>query len=87
MHEDLPAPVAPAMRTCGNSVNRRSLGVPDTSMPKLTSIGSWSGGATYPGNETVYANEGLFRYADGCTGTLSIEAARKAMASSFISAR
>jgi len=38
-----------------------------------TSIGSWSTTATYPGPESVFANEGLFRHFDGCTGDLSIE--------------
>lgn len=62
---------------CGSAFD--SLFIPSTfpTVPWIhmvsTSIGSWSTTATYPGPESVFANEGLFRYADGCTGDLSIE--------------
>lgn len=33
-----------------------------------TSLGSWTTPATYPGNERLWANEGLFAYHDSCVG-------------------
>lgn len=38
----------------------------------VTSIGSWTTGASYPGPESAWVNEGLFRYHDSCQSVAGV---------------